>query len=112
MHTSVIPTSEPSEGTWLCQPRARIGLIIPSVNRLSELQFHHFAPAELGIHVARARITGEWRRTIAEMGEEITRAAAVLADCSPDLIVYHSTDSSMREGVAGEQSIVDIRDNQ
>ena len=108
MHASAISTSKPGEGAWLCQPRARIGLIIPSVNRLSELQFHHFAPAELGIHVARARITGNWRRTIAQMSEEITRAAAVLADCSPDLIVYHCTDSSMREGVAGEENVVDI----
>lgn len=108
MHASVISTSKLSEGASLCQPRARIGLIIPSVNRLSELQFHHFAPAEIGIHVARARITGKWRRTIAEMSEEITRAAAVLADCSPDLIVYHCTDSSMREGVAGEERVVDI----
>ncbi len=108
MHASAISTSKPGEGAWLCQPRARIGLIIPSVNRLSELQFHHFAPAELGIHVARARITGKWRRPIAEMSEEITRAAAVLADCSPDLIVYHCTDSSMREGIAGEERIVDL----
>lgn len=108
MNASTISTSKPSQGAWLCRPRARIGLIIPSVNRLSEPQFHHFAPAELGIHVARARITGEWRRPIAEMREEITRAAAVLADCGPDLIVYHCTDSSMREGVAGEQRVVDI----
>ena len=108
MDACVKATNPMSESAWLCQPRARIGLIIPSVNRLSELQFHHFAPAELGIHVARARITGKWRRTIAEMSDEIARAAAMLADCGPDLIVYHCTDSSMREGVAGEESVVDI----
>ena len=108
MHASTIPTGKPGEGTRLCQPRARIGLIIPSVNRLSEAQFHHFAPAELGIHIVRARITGKWRRPIAEMSDDIARAAAVLADCSPDLIVYHCTDSSMREGVAGEARVVDV----
>lgn len=108
MHASVLSAGKLTEGAWLCQPRARVGLIIPSVNRLSELQFHHFAPVELGIHVARARITGKWRRPIAEMSGEIARAAAELADCGPDLIVYHCTDSSMREGVAGEESVVDI----
>lgn len=102
------PSTSGTKGAWLCQPHARIGLIIPSVNRLSEPQFHHFAPSEFGIHVARARITGQWRRPIAEMREEIARAAAMLADCGPDLIVYHCTDSSMREGVAGEESVVDI----
>jgi maleate cis-trans isomerase len=33
------------------QPRARVGLIIPSGNTLSEPQFNHFAPAGLGVHV-------------------------------------------------------------
>ena len=47
-------------------PAARIGLIIPSVNRLSEPQFTHFAPPGLGIHVTRARIAGKWRKPVAE----------------------------------------------
>src|SRR5215467_9404809 len=87
----------------LPSPRARIGLIVPSVNRMSEPQFNHFAPTGLAIHVARARITGPWRRPAVEMKEEIARSAAALADSGPDLIVYHCTDSSMREGRAGER---------
>ena len=93
---------------YLVEPRARVGLIVPSVNRMSEPQFNHFAPAGLGIHVARARITGQWRKPAVEMKDEITRSAAALADSGPDLIVYHCTDSSMREGRAGERTLVDI----
>src|SRR5215831_15907993 len=92
----------------LAEPRARAGLIIPSVNRMSEPQFNHFAPAGLGIHVARARITGPWRKPAVEMKDEITRSASALADSGPDLIVYHCTDSSMREGRAGERTLTDI----
>ena len=92
----------------LVEPRARVGLIVPSVNRMSEPQFNHFAPPGLAIHVARARITGPWRKPAAEMKDEITRAAAALADSGPDLIVYHCTDSSMREGRAGERTLIDI----
>ncbi|HUI96022.1 MAG TPA: hypothetical protein VLX44_09740 [Xanthobacteraceae bacterium] len=92
----------------LPDPRARVGLIVPSVNRMSEPQFNHFAPAGLAIHVARARITGQWRKPAVEMKDEITRSAAALADTSPDLIVYHCTDSSMREGCAGERTLIDI----
>jgi maleate isomerase len=92
----------------LPDPRARVGLIVPSVNRMSEPQFNHFAPAGLAIHVARARITGQWRKPAVEMKDEITRSAAALADASPDLIVYHCTDSSMREGCAGERTLIDI----
>ena len=53
--------TDPDARTPLPVPRARIGLIIPSVNTCSEPQFHHFAPAGLGIHVARARIVGPWQ---------------------------------------------------
>src|SRR5262252_11234521 len=92
----------------LAEPRARVGLIIPSVNRMSEPQFNHFAPTGLGIHVARARITGPWRKPAVEMKDEITHSAAALADSGPDLIVYHCTDSSMREGRAGERTLTGI----
>src|SRR5215467_6880343 len=91
--------------TSLAEPRARVGLIIPSVNRMSEPQFNHFAPTGLGIHIARARITGQWRKPAVEMKDVITRSAEALADTSPDLIVYHCTDSSMREGRAGERTL-------
>ena len=57
---------------------ARIGLIIPSVNTYSEPQFTHFAPAGLGIHVARARVAGEWKRPLPEMAGEIATAAKLL----------------------------------
>lgn len=92
----------------LAEPRARVGLLVPSVNRMSEPQFNHFAPEGLAIHVARARITGPWRKPAAEMKDEIARSAAALADSGPDLIVYHCTDSSMREGRAGERTLTEI----
>ena len=77
--------ADPDARTPLPVPRARIGLIIPSVNTCSEPQFHHFAPAGLGIHVARARIVGPWQRPLPLMAEEIVTAAQHLADCGPDL---------------------------
>ena len=89
-------------------PTARIGLIIPSVNRLSEPQFTRFAPPGLGIHVTRARIAGKWRKPVTELAPIIAQAAGALSDSSPDLIVYHCTDSSMREGRDGERRILDI----
>jgi maleate isomerase len=89
-------------------PTARVGLIIPSVNRLSEAQFMRFAPSGLGIHVTRARIAGKWRKPVTELATIIAAAAGALSDASPDLIVYHCTDSSMREGLDGERRILDI----
>jgi maleate isomerase len=92
----------------LAEPRARIGLIIPSVNRMTEPQFNHYAPQGLGIHVARGRVAGQPARTVAELSDEIAHAAGTLADAGPDLIVFHCTHTSMKEGADGERRILDL----
>jgi len=90
------------------EPRARVGLIIPSSNTFTEPQFNHFAPAGLGIHVTRARIAGEWKRPLPKMADEIATAAKLLSDCHPNLIVFHCTETSMALGPKGEGEILDI----
>lgn len=89
-------------------PRARIGMIIPSVNSMTEPQFNYFAPPGLGVHVARARVAGEWKRPLAAMADEIATSAKLLADVAPDLIVFHCTDTSMTQGPRGEGDILKI----
>jgi maleate isomerase len=92
----------------ITEPRARIGLIIPSVNRMTERQFNHFAPEGLAVHVARGRVAGQPGKTVAELTGEISHAAGTLADAKPDLIVFHCTDTSMKEGTDGENRIIDL----
>jgi maleate isomerase len=92
----------------LVPARARIGLIIPSVNTFSEPQFTRLAPEGLGVHVARARVAGPWKRPLPEMAGEIATAAELLSDCAPDLIVFHCTDTSMSQGPQGEGKILDV----
>ncbi len=58
---------KPRVESTLPPARARIGMIIPSVNSMIEPQFNRFAPPGLGVHVARARVagavaSGRWRR--------------------------------------------------
>jgi maleate isomerase len=89
-------------------PLARIGMIIPSVNSMTEPQFNHFAPPGLAVHVARARVAGPWKRPLPAMAEEIAMSAKLLADVAPDLIVFHCTDTSMTQGPQGEGRILDI----
>ena len=83
-------------------------MIIPSVNSMTEPQFNHFAPPGLGVHVARARAAGEWKRPLPVMAEEIATSAKLLADVAPDLIVFHCTDTSMTQGPQGEGRILEI----
>ena len=92
----------------LREPRARIGLIIPSVNRMTEPQFNHYAPEGLGVLVARGRVAGQPGKTVAGLTGEIAHAAGTLADASPDLIVFHCTNTSMKEGAAGEARIIEL----
>src|ERR1700733_3853744 len=89
-------------------PRARIGLIIPSVNRMTEPQFNHYAPDGLGVLVARGRVAGPPGKTVAELTDEIAHAAGTLADAEPDLIVFHCTHTSMKEGADGEARIINL----
>jgi maleate isomerase len=86
---------------------SRIGLIIPSSNRLSEPQFHRYAPEGVGIHVTRLRMTGKWRRPVSELKSAIVEAAAALGDAKPGVIVFHCTASSMEAGLDGEKAVIE-----
>lgn len=83
---------------FLPTPLARIGLIIPSSNRLTEPQLRHFAPPELGIHVTRLQMTGKWNRPLSQLGDDIRRAAGALADAKVDIVVFHCTGHAMEAG--------------
>src|SRR4051794_7309879 len=87
---------------FLPTPLTRVGLIIPSSNRLSEPQFRYFAPPELGIHVTRLQMTGKWNRPLSALGSDIERAASALADAKVDIIVFHCTGHAMEEGPDGD----------
>ncbi len=87
--------------------RARVGLIIPSSNRLSEPQFRRFLPADAALHVTRLRMTGRHAKPLALLLEEVEAAAGALGDAKCDLVVFHCTANSMEHGPGGEQRILD-----
>ncbi|MGH7795172.1 MAG: maleate cis-trans isomerase family protein [Candidatus Binatia bacterium] len=89
-------------------PEPRIGLIIPSSNSLTERQFNRYAPPGVGIHVTRLRMTGKWRKPLAELKNSLIEAAEALSDVKPGVIVFHCTANSMENGLAHEAAIVDI----
>ena len=87
--------------------QARIGLIIPSANRLTEPQFNKYLPDDIDIHVTRLRMTGKWAKPLDELQDAIEEAAAVLSDTKPDVIVFHCTANSMEGGLDGERRITE-----
>jgi maleate cis-trans isomerase len=88
--------------------QARIGLIIPSSNRLTEPQFNHYAPSGIDIHVTRLRMTGKYRKPLSELKRALVEASEALSDINPGIIVFHCTANSMENGLAHEAAIVEI----
>jgi maleate isomerase len=102
MTTASMNRSSSSSRGFLATPLARVGLIIPSSNRLTEPQLRHFAPPELGIHVTRLQMTGKWNRPLSALTDDIQRASGALADAKVDIIVFHCTGHAMEEGPEGD----------
>ncbi len=88
------------------ETKARIGLIIPSSNRMTEAQFHRYAPEGVAVHVARVQMTGRHAKPIAALLDDIGRAASSLADSRCDPVVFHCTGTAMAEGAQGEAALV------
>ena len=88
------------------ETKARIGLIIPSSNRMTEPQFARFLPAGVAFHVGRAQMTGKHKKPIAQLLDEVGRAASALGDAKCNPVVFHCTGTSMAEGLEGEAALV------
>jgi maleate cis-trans isomerase len=88
------------------ETRVRLGLIIPSSNRMTEAQFHRYAPAGVAVHVARVQMTGRHKKPIAALLDEVGRAASALGDARCNPVVFHCTGTSMAEGLEGEAALV------
>lgn len=86
---------------------ARVGLIIPSSNRIVEQEMVRFFPAGVQPHVARIRMTGRHRIGLDELVSRIADAAGALTDAKCDIVVFHCTATSMEEGPQGEARIAE-----
>jgi maleate isomerase len=84
----------------------RIGLIIPSSNRLTEGHMHSYAPPGVAAHVTRLRMTGPHHVALSELLPRIVEATLALDDAGCNAIVFHCTASSMEAGLAGEEQVL------
>src|SRR5216683_2116789 len=89
------------------QVKARIGLIIPSSNRLTEPQMRRYAPRGVQVHATRLRMTGASHVPLAQLMPRIVEATLALADARCDVIVFHCTASSMEAGLDGEERLLE-----
>lgn len=86
-------------------PRARIGFIIPSSNRMAEPQIQRFAPEGVVTHFTRLRMTNRHRRPLPELLPEILGCVDLLMDSKCDAIVFQCTGTSMSGGVDADETV-------
>jgi maleate isomerase len=84
----------------------RIGLIIPSSNRMVEEEMAQWYPQETQAHVTRLRMTGAHRVPLGELLPRVREAAGALDDAKCDVVAFHCTANSTDEGLVGEQKIL------
>jgi maleate isomerase len=87
---------------------ARVGLIIPSSNRMVEQEMVPAFPPGVTAHVTRLRMTGANRLAFDELLPRIEEAACTLMDARCDVVAFHCTANSMQGGKAGEDDILAV----
>jgi maleate isomerase len=83
----------------------RIGLIIPSSNRMVEEEMVRHLPPGFVAHIARLRMTGAHRASIDAIIPRVEDAAATLTDARCALVAFHCTANSTGEGLEGEEKL-------
>jgi maleate isomerase len=85
---------------------ARVGLIIPSSNRMVEQEMVHAFPQGVTPHVTRLRMTGPNRMGHDQLIPRVEEATRALADAKCEVVAFHCTANSMEEGQDGEARIL------
>jgi maleate isomerase len=84
----------------------RVGLIIPSSNRMVEQEMVHHYPPGVIVHVNRLRMTGAQKVPLPQLMPRVVEAAAALADAQCEVITFHCTANSTDDGTEGEAAIL------
>ena len=84
----------------------RVGLIIPSSNRMVEQEMTPAFPEGVHAHVTRLRMTGANRVAFDRLLPRVEEAGRALVDARCDVIAFHCTANSMDGGKAGEAEIL------
>ena len=87
-------------------PRARLGFILPSSNRMLEPQIQRFTPDGVVPHFTRIGMTGRHAAPLAELMPRIALAAEWLGDAKCDVVVLQCTGTSMSGGLDMEKEVI------
>jgi maleate isomerase len=87
-------------------PRARLGFIIPSSNRMVEPQLQEYCPKDVIPHFNRIGMTNRHRAPLEDLLPRILLAAELLGDSKCDVTVLQCTGTSMSGGIEKEKEVI------
>lgn len=71
--------------------RLRLGMVIPSSNRVVEPELPSMLPEGVAVHTTRLRLVGGSREELLAMTDKVEEAAELVSDAGADLIAFHCT---------------------
>lgn len=71
--------------------RLRLGMLLPSSNRVAEPELHSMLPEGVAVHTTRLRLVGGTRDELLAMTDKVEEAAELVSHAGVDLIVFHCT---------------------
>jgi len=92
-----------SDNGW----RAKIGVLLPSINTVVEQFFNRVAPEGVSFHAARMTLKAATAQAAREMGEAALEAAAQVADCGADAIAYCCTAGGFSRGSGYDKELAE-----
>jgi len=80
--------------------RAKLGVLVPTLNNTMEPELYKMAPAGVSVHFSKIK---EDEEDLRRMAEEIPRAASELADAEVDIIAFGCTVGSLIGGTGYDE---------
>jgi maleate cis-trans isomerase len=87
--------------------RARIGVLVPSANTITEAEFNALKPEGVSIHAARLFITHPTVENLARMNEDTEMAAKQITTARPSIVTFACTTGSLLEGTGWDAKLID-----
>jgi maleate isomerase len=88
-------------------PRARVGFIIPTSNRMVEPQMQRFMPPGVIPHFSRIGMTNKHKAPLEQQLPKMAAAAEALAESKMSAIILQCTGTSMSGGLETERQVIE-----
>ena len=87
--------------------QTKIGLILPSVNCITEPEYYHVAPEGISFHSARVFLMETTPTGLMKMEEDLASACRLMATVSPHAVAYCCTSGSLIRGLGYDKELID-----